>query len=118
MIPPSINKYIDVHGLGREGSDELSGLLNGFINRENASSSYDMKLIPSGTTCNELLSIDNIVSWKNINGDTITYKCLIQEFLITLDYNTSVKRNKRVTWEDVNAASCWFNILVILHGSL
>ena len=105
MIPPSIKEYNDVHGLGREYSDELPGLLHGVIDRENASTFYDINLRPSGTSCSELISTEKILSCENINGDTILYKCFIQTFLINLNYSTTVLKYKRVTLEDIKVAS-------------
>ena len=103
MIPPSINRYVDVHGLGREGNVELPGLLHGVIKRENASVFYEMIIEPSGTNTNELPKVHKIVSCDNINGDNIIYKCLIQTFLINPDFDTD-KKHKAVTSDDIKSS--------------
>ena len=54
LIPPSIKEHIDVHGLGREKSEELPGLLHGVVNAENAALFYHMNLKSNGKSCNEL----------------------------------------------------------------
>ena len=104
LIPPSMNCCVDVHGLGREGNIELPGLLHGVINKENAKVIYEKKLKPNGRNAHELPTVNKIVSCKNIDGDNITYKCLIQTFLINPDFDTTDKKHKVVTSDDIKSS--------------
>ena len=104
LLPSLMIDYVDVHGLGREGEDDLPGLLHGVVNRVNAMTFYKRKLKPDGTMCKHLSHIVKSINCDNIYGKPCKYSCVIDTFMIDEQYNSSNKKHSCVSLEDVKGS--------------
>ena len=78
--------YVDIHGLCREGEDDLPGLLHSVVDMPNTRHFYKMYLKPDGTMCKKVSHIVKLLNCDNVYGKPCTYNCVIETFMIDKHY--------------------------------
>ena len=101
LIQPSIAKSVDVHGLGKENSIDVPGLLHGVVNEMNAKEFYKNKVLPDASECNEINTETKVVEYIDLFGNAKRIECLIQTYCVLNLCATSKIQHDDVTENDI-----------------
>ena len=104
LIPPPMNDYIDIHGLGKEDELDVPGLLHGVVGHATATECSLQLVNPSGERCkgNTLKSCK--LSFINLYGEMQFVHCVIETFYIDFHVETNKKKHTNVTVEDLSTS--------------
>ena len=99
LIDSPINGFVDIHGLGKENTSSVPGLIHGIIGKKCARACHRLGVVPDGTSCKMGEDVVKFLEFEDIFGDKQRVTCLIHIVDIDKSVKSTHLRHNEVTPE-------------------